>query len=902
MQNLLLLDSSPTGKPTRIINIVITEIDNNLLFNEILPENNGNLIVFDILKDKKRMKGLLKVTRLNTHSVKSNDKNTELIPHVPYILHNQTNSNRNTELTPQVEKVMTEMTELNAHTVKSNEYQTNSNRNSKINTHTVKSNDKMDRTYVLGAKSNDKVARLNTHSVKSNSEFYLEQTESTDETVIIFNNALYKIASRRTNKEYYHAYFNKNKMQIEYITHSVKSNGNMTELNTHNVKSNEKMSRLMLHSVINNEYTTNYNEKTRLNIHSVISNDEMTEYITHNAKSNDVNDKTYGQGGLSPDKNEEGKSPEKNAEFITHSVKSNEYVVYPPISDVILREITDIVLSYDVHNYTSISTSIISNNKSIQYILCISSYKSLYNIKIKIKIIYILSVINTENILEIINIYNKIINKIGKSNAQSGLSLAQSGLSLAQSGKSNDKNEISGKSLGDIGKSGKSNEKNAEYITHGVKSNAQSGKSNDKNIEGVESNDNLNYLLNDMHYGVISLNNCRFYYDIIYHTLLEHRLLFISKNDTVLANFIQTIIMSIQPFKWKGILLSNATGSYRKLKETTIPYILGMTKFDPKNIPNKTVIIFIDENKIIISENQRPEITKFISKLYNTPRNRKCMPFYNEIIRKFSGKWPKLKEELNIYMEILMASILNARDKVIKALIKSHNQRTLKDVINNDKFHLEILKEFQECQEFYREFMETSLYQEGIHDARIKKVLCLGVSQRDLLVILWIFMSTCRECIKPTRNLTKIKFVIESYLSQFLVSSYTAADTLLVGLFGILSYFDLFGVIFVVSDVLLGRGIEISEEMCSAFMPAIESKDLLILQEKDSLKKKCITEIRLEKSCDMDYFQIWKEISFTHENILSTINRFICASEWTEEDASIMQKVISGFDMYELPY
>ncbi|EHY64488.1 hypothetical protein NERG_02457 [Nematocida ausubeli] len=82
MQNLLLLDSSPTGKPTRIINIVITEIDNNLLFNEILPENNGNLIVFDILKDKKRMKGLLKVTRLNTRSVKSNDKNTELIPQV----------------------------------------------------------------------------------------------------------------------------------------------------------------------------------------------------------------------------------------------------------------------------------------------------------------------------------------------------------------------------------------------------------------------------------------------------------------------------------------------------------------------------------------------------------------------------------------------------------------------------------------------------------------------------------------------------------------------------------------------------------------------------------------------------------------------------------------------------
>ncbi|KAI5134115.1 hypothetical protein NEAUS06_0941 [Nematocida ausubeli] len=858
MQNLLLLDSSPTGKPTRIINIVITEIDNNLLFNEILPENNGNLIVFDILKDKKRMKGLLKVTRLNTRSVKSNDKNTELIP--------------------QVERVMTEMTELSAHTVKSDEYQTNSDRNPRLNTHTVKSNDKMDKTYGLSAKSNEKVARHNAHSVKSNSEFYLEQTESTDETVIIFNNALYKIASRRTNKEYYHAYFNKNKMQIEYITHSVKSNGNMAELNTHSVKSHEKMTRLMLHSVINNEYTANCNEKTGLNIHSVISNDEMTEYITHNAKNLDGNDKNYGLCGLSPDKNEEGKSNDKNAEFITHSVKSNEYVVYPPISDVILREITDIVLSYDVHNYTSISTSIISNNKSIQYILCISSYKSLYNIKIKIKIIYILSVINTENILEIINIYNKIINKIGKSNAQSGLS-------LAQSGKINDKNEISVKS----------NNKSAEYITHGVKS-------NDKNIEGGKSSDNLNYLLNDMHYGVISLNNCRFYYDIIYHTLLEHRLLFISKNDTVLANFIQTIIMSIQPFKWKGILLSNATGSYRKLKETTIPYILGMTKFDPKNIPHKTVIIFIDENKIIISENQRPEITKFISKLYNTPRNRKCMPFYNEIIRKFSGKWPKLKEELNIYMEILMASILNARDKVIKALIKSHNQRTLKDVINNDKFHLEILKEFQECQEFYREFMETSLYQEGIHDARIKKVLCLGVSQKDLLVILWIFMSTCRECIKPTRNLTKIKFVIESYLSQFLVSSYTAADTLLVGLFGILSYFDLFGVIFVVSDVLLGRGIEISEEMCSAFMPAIESKDLLILQEKDSLKKKCITEIRLEKSCDMDYFQIWEEISFTHENILSTINRFICASEWTEEDASIMQKVISGFDMYELPY
>ncbi|KAI5163448.1 hypothetical protein NEAUS04_1573 [Nematocida ausubeli] len=865
MQNLLLLDSSPTGKPTRIINIVITEIDNNLLFNEILPENNGNLIVFDILKDKKRMKGLLKVTRHNTRSVKSNDKNTELIP--------------------QVEKVMTEVTELSAHTVKSDEYQTNSNRDPRLNTHRVKSNDKMDKTYSLSAKSNEKVARHNTHSVKSNSEFYLEQTESTDETVIIFNNALYKIASRRTNKEYYHAYFNKNKMQIEYITNSVKSNGNMAELNTHSVKSHEKMTRLMLHSVINNEYTTNCNEKTGLNIHSVISNDEMTEYITHNAKNLDGNDKTYGLSGLSPDKNEEGKSNDKNAEFITHSVKSNEYVVYPPISDVILREITDIVLSYDVHNYTSISTSIISNNKSIQYILCISSYKSLYNIKIKIKIIYILSVINTESILEIINIYNKIINKIGKSNAQSGLS-------LAQSGKSNDKNEISVIS----------NNKSAEYITHGVKSNAQSGKSSDKNIEDGKSNDNLNYLLNDMHYGVISLNNCRFYYDIIYHTLLEHRLLFISKNDTVLANFIQTIIMSIQPFKWKGILLSNATGSYRKLKETTIPYILGMTKFDPKNIPHKTVIIFIDENKIIISENQRPEITKFISKLYNTPRNRKCMPFYNEIIRKFSGKWPKLKEELNIYMEILMASILNARDKVIKALIKSHNQRTLKDVINNDKFHLEILKEFQECQEFYREFMETSLYQEGIHDARIKKVLCLGVSQRDLLVILWIFMSTCRECIKPTRNLTKIKFVIESYLSQFLVSSYTAADTLLVGLFGILSYFDLFGVIFVVSDVLLGRGIEISEEMCSAFMPAIESKDLLILQEKDSLKKKCITEIRLEKSCDMDYFQIWEEISFTHENILSTINRFICASEWTEEDASIMQKVISGFDMYELPY
>ncbi|EHY64489.1 hypothetical protein NERG_02458 [Nematocida ausubeli] len=780
---------------------------------------------------------------------------------------------------------MTEMTELSAHTVKSDEYQTNSNPNPRLNTHTVKSNDKMDKTYGLSAKSNEKVARHNTHSVKSNSEFYLEQTESTDETVIIFNNALYKIASRRTNKEHYHAYFNKNKMQIEYITHSVKSNGNTAELNTHSVKSHDKMTRLMLHSVINNEYTANCNEKTRLNIHSVISNDEMTEYITHNAKNLDGNDKNYGLSVLSPDKNEEGKSNDKNAEFITHSVKSNEYVVYPPISDVILREITDIVLSYDVHNYTSISTSIISNNKSIQYILCISSYKSLYNIKIKIKIIYILSVINTENILEIINIYNKIINKIGKSNAQSGLS-------LAKSGKSNDKNEISVIS----------NDKNAEYITHGVKSNAQSGKSSDKNIEGGKSSDNLNYLLNDMHYGVIPLNNCRFYYDIIYHTLLEHRLLFISKNDTVLANFIQTIIMSIQPFKWKGILLSNATGSYRKLKETTIPYILGMTKFDPKNIPHKTVIIFIDENKIIISENQRPEITKFISKLYNTPRNRKCMPFYNEIIRKFSGKWPKLKEELNIYMEILMASILNARDKVIKALIKSHNQRTLKDVINNDKFHLEILKEFQECQEFYREFMETSLYQEGIHDARIKKVLCLGVSQRDLLVILWIFMSTCRECIKPTRNLTKIKFVIESYLSQFLVSSYTAADTLLVGLFGILSYFDLFGVIFVVSDVLLGRGIEISEEMCSAFMPAIESKDLLILQEKDSLKKKCITEIRLEKSCDMDYFQIWEEISFTHENILSTINRFICASEWTEEDASIMQKVISGFDMYELPY
>ncbi|KAI5127070.1 hypothetical protein NEPAR04_0741 [Nematocida parisii] len=601
-----------------------------------------------------------------------------------------------------------------------------------------------------------------------------------------------------------------------------------------------------------------------------------------------------------------------------------QYSVYPCEMDSKSEEIISMIVSETKERNTSISTRIISNNGTINYILSISGYKIDNGIEKRVTVLFITSGISTAIIIKYIKIYN-IYSTSGIKEAIMSGQPSQSSVGVSATGKGPSESSPVEKlaTLEDGKECGlKNNERSSRY---------------------------LNYFLEDVQVGNISVHSAM-YYDIIYHVLLEHRMLFLSHSNADLANYIQAVIMSILPYRWRGILLSHISTSYKKLIETTIPYILGMTSSafsESKYIPDNTVIVSLDENRIYI--HNKAEDRRMFKKLYKNMDGRRSLPFYHKIIKKMSHAWPGLKEEMNILMEIISTEVSTAREKVIQHMVQQGNKRGLRDFINTNNYAREILMHLRASKGFYKEFIGTSLYNEGIQNEYLREVKRLGLTEEHIVTIMWILMCTALEGIQPKRDIGRIIFIIEAYVNKYVGTAYQAADALLVSLFCLLSYLDMYDVIMHTCFALQEKGMSVTDDMCSALMPAISTEDLCALRKSGAVfmpwnKKKEVgcpqREYSNSNKCsdsaevlprDSSYSSktqekghadksqpdhaiphtiqiseedLWDKLSFTHAHILDTLQRYVCISEehMKEEDRAYIQVLYRAFDVYELPY
>jgi len=335
------------------------------------------------------------------------------------------------------------------------------------------------------------------------------------------------------------------------------------------------------------------------------------------------------------------------------------------------------------------------------------------------------------------------------------------------------------------------------------------------------------------------LLECRsLYFDLVYYILLERRVILISKHPAAVLNYAQGLLVSIQPYAWNGVLCVPLPikKEYTRLLEATVPYIMGVcgahaeTKDVIKKVPEKTVIAYLDEDRVVIAGKSAGR-KSMVGRLYKNTDNRRSLPFYREIVKSIEFEWPILKTEMNILMEVICTERSIAREKVIREKVRRGEKEALRSFVNNLRdYSAETLGYLQKHAKFFQEFLGTSFCctkwsEDAGKDGR-EDVL----NEKQMAIVLWVsFYASC-EVAKGIggrkERIEDLKFVIEAYLKEFLESSFVAAEMLASNLFSICSLLDDYDLVMYVCHVLSKGGVWPTQDMCSALVAALPKEEL----------------------------------------------------------------------------
>ncbi|KAI5170857.1 hypothetical protein NEFER03_0316 [Nematocida sp. LUAm3] len=425
------------------------------------------------------------------------------------------------------------------------------------------------------------------------------------------------------------------------------------------------------------------------------------------------------------------------------------------------------------------------------------------------------------------------------------------------------------------------------------------------------------YILQDFQIGFPSLECQLFFFDLIYYVLLEHRIVLISEKEGALLNYAQAILSSILPYKWQGLLCVPLleTPGYTKLLEATIPYIIGITgtrenmSYLHTNIPEKTIIAYIDEEKIIINAKNR-ENHGIFNHLRKTKDNRKQLPFYKAIIKSMSFEWPELKLQMNIYMEVISTQVSIAREKLIKQFLKEKKEKELRKLINSQEDYTEeLVKYLKNHISFFKGFLGTSIYHSGISHELLQEVKDEGISSQNISSILWICLYVSGELLKKEVLFEDLHFIIEAYLRKMAVCSFSSAEALSINLFSIFSSLNAYSMIVFLSQTLFDLGIGLTQDMCSALVPSLPNEKIVSLSERTPLISpwKANGSVKKEESpmpSEESLLMAWEKLSFVGSSFSETLDKYVCTRKEAlkEHDPDLLNTLISSFDAYELPY
>ncbi|KAI5185364.1 hypothetical protein NEHOM01_0779 [Nematocida homosporus] len=427
------------------------------------------------------------------------------------------------------------------------------------------------------------------------------------------------------------------------------------------------------------------------------------------------------------------------------------------------------------------------------------------------------------------------------------------------------------------------------------------------------------YLLKDAQIGEPLLDNRPFFFDMIYHILLEHRIVIVSQEEDLLVNYVQGLLASIQPYEWRGIMcvpLLNCP-TYTKLVEATIPYLIGIKggrsqiKEMMQRIPEKTIIAYLDESLIVVHKRTK-EAGNLFGPLGKSREDRREIPFYPSLGKNLSFTWPELKMEMNIFMEIISTQACTAREKVIRGFVLQKKTEELKSFLNNllDCNDL-MLSHLKKHARFYQEFLDTSLYQKGIANEYIREVKEEGLEAEEMVTILWLCIYTTERMLHQETRVEEVQFVLEAYLKRFVERSFVATEALVINLLSILSSINSYGMVMYICEKLKDLGICLTQEMCAALVPVLSTKVLSELKcglpsvSPWRLASEAAAKLEAgpkESTPDSVLVEIWNKMGFVGSKLVPTLLTYVCTTrvDLLAKDPETLQLLSAEFDRYEL--
>lgn len=448
------------------------------------------------------------------------------------------------------------------------------------------------------------------------------------------------------------------------------------------------------------------------------------------------------------------------------------------------------------------------------------------------------------------------------------------------------------------------------YVSTGLKEVVGSPKT-----RGVDPN----YFLQERLIGQPVLGPRHLFLDLVYHLLLEHRVLLVSSDEDIVVNYAQCLLSSLLPYQWKGVLCVPlpACAEYTKLVEATVPYLIGMrgsrseVQKIARRIPEKTVVAYLDEEKICINS-WGPEKKRLINRLYGSAENRKALPFYQSVLRRVDFAWPGLKVEMNVYMEIVNTQVCAAREKFIRDLLRHHRQDDLRSFINGfADFTPELQRYLPEASAFFREFLGTTMYCSGVDSEQVQEVKDEEIEEKDLAAILWICIYASGEVLKKhDPHPHEVQFVIEAFIRQFISASFVTAEALVINLLSVFSALNVYDMVLYVCQVVLRLGAQLTQEMYAAIVPILSESELQDLSHTQFLlspwtrEKATPQDDPIQGAAKESIRDIWKKIPFVGPNLATSLSRYVCTTRESlaEKDPAILRGLLHVFDKYELPH
>ncbi|OAG31984.1 hypothetical protein NEDG_00459 [Nematocida displodere] len=428
-----------------------------------------------------------------------------------------------------------------------------------------------------------------------------------------------------------------------------------------------------------------------------------------------------------------------------------------------------------------------------------------------------------------------------------------------------------------------------------------------------------NYLFKETLIGAPVLSSRSFFFDLLYHLLLEHRVILISQDTDILVNYAQALISSIMPYRWKGLLcvpLPNHP-EYVKLIETPVPYLVGIntTRVELKktlsSIPDGTVIGYVDEDRVMVTAKTK-EKKSILQRIYKNTENRRSLPFYQLIVKKMTFTWPTLKTEVNVLMEVISTEVCTAREKIIRRLVRENRSCRVKEFINYfPDYSKAMLFHLERSREFYTVFLDTSLYCTGIANEYTREVKDEGMSSKEMVIGLWLCIYSSGEVLRGN-SLNEVKFVIEAFIKSFFRVSFTATESLSIALLYIFSSLNAYDILLYLCEVLGREGVQLTQEMCSSIVPALPEDVLERLKTAEPLlapfspNKEAgepAPELTPQEEIEEAKF-LWNTIVFVGCALPHTLGQYVSVSRNTlvQSNPELATALFNAFKRYELPY